>query len=683
MANIDTPFNNFARGKVDHDMSGRFDLPTYQSGCDLVQNFITNFKGNAIYRGGFESIYAYDDCAFIEFKFNNAQNYILVLTNTLMQFLSYDNNGNFGWVLNGGGTTLQVTTPWTLAQSKQVSFTQNADVMIMCHNQVAPYKLTRVSANSFTLATYTRTNDPFTGAGLYPACCLFYKGRLYYAAPTSKVTTVYASVAGDYFNHTASPVTATSALTFSIADITQPIEWLFPGDLSLFAGASDGIVAINGGGIGIAIEAATIDATLTSALPCNGAYPFKKETLMFYSGIDGRNIYYMVYDIFTSQFKATDANFISYDITKGGIQKIRYKKDRNDLFFCTTNSDTKSLLSCNFNQAENIIGWHEHTTQGEFHDIAVITDNNGIPQLFALVLRNGTFYIEHQTPFVEFKQRVKFFTGSTDQGGSDAQKAADDVAYNRFVAEQLKSCNYLDNSLTYSGLQNNVITYDPGAGTITATSPVFSSGDVGRSISYQTQTGYESGRFDITGYTSSTVVHVTVTQQPTSNMFQYWYKTFNSISGVSQYDGETVSVVADGGYLNDFFVSGDTINLGKEVTFCRVGYKYKGIIKSFCLGMQLQTVNTQITMKAITGFNVRCVSSAGLQVGSSMYKLEHVQQLTQNDINYLPPIPIDGTKQVPFSDTNEKDKFFYLVQNYPLPATAVCVMLTTNHTVAT
>ena len=44
MAKIDTSYNNFARGQIDHDMMGRYDLPIYRSGADLVENFITNFK---------------------------------------------------------------------------------------------------------------------------------------------------------------------------------------------------------------------------------------------------------------------------------------------------------------------------------------------------------------------------------------------------------------------------------------------------------------------------------------------------------------------------------------------------------------------------------------------------------------------------------------------------------------
>jgi hypothetical protein len=159
---VDTVFNNFARGQIDHDMQGRFDLPLYQTSADVVENFVTNFKGNAIYRPGFEAMLSFQDCAFIEFKFNKTQQYICVFYNTKIRFLSYATDGTFGWV-ESGGSPLEVTTPYSLAESKELDFTQRNDVMYLVHPSHAPRKLTRVSATSFTLATFTRTNDPFTG----------------------------------------------------------------------------------------------------------------------------------------------------------------------------------------------------------------------------------------------------------------------------------------------------------------------------------------------------------------------------------------------------------------------------------------------------------------------------------------------------------------------------------------
>lgn len=676
MAKVDTSFNNFARGKIDHDMMGRYDLPIYQSGADIVQNFETNFKGNAIYRTGFEEMFLFQDCAFIEFKFNKEQQYLCVFYNTLVRFLSYDSSGGFGWVLDGSSSILEVTTPYSLAESKELDWAQKNDVMYLTHNAYEPRKLTRASATSFTVATYTRTNNPFTGSTLYPARVCFHKGRLYFAAPTSKITTIYASVTGSYDDHTTSPVSATSALEFTIAEISQEIEWLFSGDNSLIVGASDGIVAVNGGSVGTAITADTIEADLTSAEPCNGARPFRKDGLIFYMSLDGRRLQYFEYDLLKEAFASQDANFISYDVTKGKVSKLRWVKARSDLIFGLKDNSDGDIISCNFQKEEKIIGWHEHKTNGVFQDIGSITDNDGKQQLFTLTLRNSNYYIERQADRVEFVERANFFTGKTDD-----DRAADELAYKRFVAEQLKQCIYLDQASTISNLQDQAGTYDSGAGTFTDTDGIFVSGDVGKHIVYKTETGYESGRFEITAVNSANEVDVTVLQTPTANSYDSWYLSFDTISGLTNYNGTTVSVVSDGGYLTDYAISGGSQDLGKQVTHAVVGYKYKGIIKSFSLGFEINGLNTQRMMKAISEFGVRCVSTAGLEVGSSLYKLEAVQELTQDDVNYLPPVPIDGTKFISFSDDNQRDKFFYLVQDSPLPAVVTTAIVTANYTV--
>lgn len=669
MVNVVTAYNNFARAKVDHDMMGRFDLPIYNTSADIFKNCISNFKGNAIYRTGFQDmIGAFQDCRLHEFKFTNDQNYILVFYNTKIRFLTYDSNGDFGWVLSGG-SPLEVTTPYSLAQSKELQLTQNGDVMIITHQSHAPRSLTRVSASSFTLATFTLTGIVLP-ASEWPKCCLFYKNRLYLANTATKPTTIWASEAGD-FNKFTVGTSDIAPLQFTIADISQPIEWLFGGENSLIAGSADAPVAINGGGVGSAITASTIEADLTSGDGTDDTIPLKKDSFIFYVGKNGRNVYYFSYDLLTESFLSKDANFISYDITKSNLSKIRHKKDRDDLIFGLRNDG--ALLSLNFKESENIIGWHEHDTEGSFKDIVVITDNEGNPQLFSLVLRGSSYFIEKMANRVEFSQRANFFTGD---------KSADNEAYARKVAEELNECIYLDNALTFNNLQTaNTITYDSGAGTITDTDGVFVSGDVGKHISYKTSTGYESGRFEITGYTDANTVVVEVLQTPSQNTWDDWYLSFNTLSGLSQYNGETIYVVTDGGFLSTFDVSGGEIEFNQEVLNVVVGYRYIGEIKSFNLGFQVKAENTQTTMKAISRVGMRCVSSSGVKFGTDRYRIEPLQQLTQGDFNYLPPLPIDGTKYLTYADDNEIDKYFYVVQDEPLPMTLTTVMIECNYTV--
>ena len=763
--------NNFARGQLDHDRQGRYDLPIYQSGADLVQNFITNFKGNAIYRAGFEQQALYKNCVFVEFKFNNTQQYLCLFYANAVQFMAFASNGEFGFVQAGGGGDLTVTTPYSLSDLADIQYTQNGDYMIITNWNYEPQQLVRTSANAFTLSGFSRNADPFvltngstktisgitnatnavftatshgftagqrvTIAGVvgmtaingwtvyiqsvttntfttdlntsdtavyvayssggtaapiatsdFPHACCFYKGRLYYAGTQSRPTGLFGSTAGS-FNDFTQPATITdsTAIILIISDISQRIEWLYKADISLVAGSTDGIIALNGGAINTDITPSTITATLTTCLPCApNVYPFKKDGLVFYMGIDGRNLYTFRYDLIQSLFLGEDCNTLNYNITYGGVTKMRWKKDRNDLIFFTTKNPNGNMIACNFFRAENIIGWTEHTTKGTFEDVAVILDNNSKPQLFVLALRpDGNYYIEQQVPYVEFAERVNFFTGTGNvtEDLESGVELVDDAAYNRLIAEQLKSCNYLDNAVMYNQLQiGNSLTYNPTAGTVTAASGVFSSGSVGHHIVYQTQTGYESGRFLITGYTSTTIVTVTALQAPTANTWANpWYLTFTTIGGLPYADGTVVSVVADGGYLDDYTCESGSIAISNEATNVWIGLGYQGIIKSFSLGFQIQGLTTQQTMKAVNQFGCRTVTTAGLEVGTSLYHMEPVQYLSPNDINYLPPIPMDGTTYIQFTDDNQRDKYFYAIQNLPLPCTITDIIVSAAYTV--
>ncbi len=195
-------------------------------------------------------------------------------------------------------------------------------------------------------------------------------------------------------------------------------------------------------------------------------------------------------------------------------------------------------------------------------------------------------------------------------------------------------------------------------------------------IVYKTATGYESGRFRITGYTNGTTVSVFALQNPQIvvdgaaqplDVWSSWYKSFLTVSGLAQYNGQTVGIVT----------------LQEQTTSICIGYLYTGIIKSMCIGFQLQGQNTQITLKEISRISLRCVNTLGLKVGSSLYDLQEVQLRTPNDINYLPPAPIDGTQDIDVDSDSEEDFFFYAVQDQPLPACVANYFLEANYAMTT
>lgn len=651
---VATTFNNFSRGKLDHDLNGRYDLPIYTSGSDVFENFFSNFKGNAIFRSGFENIVKFQDCRFIVFKFNKEQTYLALFYANEIKFLSYDGSGNLGFV-QSGGSDLVVSSPYSLAECKELDFDQNADVMYIVHPSHAPRKLTRVSATSFTLSTFTRTADPFTGAGDYPSCVSFYKGGLYYGATDNEITTVWRSKIGLYDDMTVG-TNDDDGLKFSVSDLTERILWLEKGNNSLIGGSNEAIIAINGGTTSDTITPTTVTASITNTDGASETKPIRKDNLLFYINSQQRKVSYFSYDLLTESFKSQDANVVSYEITEDRIEKLAHKRDHNDLIFTICNGD---LLSLNFNESERIIGWHEHTSQADFRDIAVITNNEGDYQLFSLMEYDGNFYICRLAEEVNYKLPHEFFTNDED---------SDREAFHRYTAELLKQENHLDISQCVKNYYTSTITYDSGAGTITSSASDFSSSDVGKLIVYKNTTGYELGVFEITGYTSSTVVSVALKSDLSGNTSSTWYKSFSTISGLIDFIGKTLSVVGDGGYLGDFVVDGSgEIDLNKQVTYVVVGLSYDGLIKTFNLGFPIQGVNTQTTMKNLVRVGVRFISSAGGQIGTTLYRMKNIQEYDPSGYYDLPPLPMDGDKFVNYNDTFNTEKCLYIKQDKPLP----------------
>lgn len=677
MSKISTVFNNFSRGKLDHDIGSRYDLDIYRNGADIFKNFFSNYKGNAIYRGGFENIFKFQDCAFVRFRFNSTQDYILCLYNTKMKILTYDGSGNVGFVQSVGGD-LEVTTPWNLAQSKELAMrgtAQAGDIMYMCHPSFAPYKLTRVSASSFTLATFTRTADPFTGANAYPTCCGFHDGALYYGNTNNKKTTLWRSKVGDYEDMT----TGTGdddGFEVQIAELTEHIVWIRSGVNSLIVGSTQAIIPVNGGGVNEAITPTNVTTKISDSEGTDETVPVQKENLLFYINQSQRRVNYFNYDIIQETFQSQDANLAAYDITEGGISKLVYKKDRHNLIWSVRGSE--DLVSLNFSQTENVMGWHEHESEADFKDVMVMNDDSGNAKLFTLMKYGSDYFICRMFDQLELPTFDSFY-------GLGDDKDEDTEIYNRYIAERMKEMCYLDISSKVSNYYTTTITYvgdtEVGdTGTITSTGTEFSAGDVGNRIYYKTATGAEYGIFEITSYTANNEVDVEVLYTPTATSYASWYKSFSTVSGLTDFEGVELSVVGDGGYIGEFTVDSGAIDLVEEFTVAWVGFKYEGLIKTFNLGLVLNGLDTHYTPKSLSRSYLRCVQSAGLEIGSSLYRMKEVQEFSPLGYLDLPPLPIDGVSNpIPYTDSNDKEKAIYIRQNKPLRAHITALMAEVDH----
>ena len=199
----------------------------------------------------------------------------------------------------------------------------------------------------------------------------------------------------------------------------------------------------------------------------------------------------------------------------------------------------------------------------------------------------------------------------------------------------------------------------------------FKSSDVGKRIWYKTITGNEYGIFDIEEFIDNYHVKVKTLLVPTSNTCNSWYLSATYFTGLEHLEGETVSVVGNGGYIGDFVVENGQVDISNanvnKVGNAIIGLKYKGILKSTNLGLMLQGTQTFSNMKNIYKIGLSLNFSAGGKIGSNLYDLADVQDFSPDGLYNIPPLPIDDYKEIECSDDYDREKHYFVVQDKPLP----------------
>lgn len=656
--------NNFTRGQLDHDLNGRFDMPFYANGFEVCRNFVSNYKGNIKFRTGLAMISAIRGNApavLHEFKFNTSQAYLLEFTEGYLRFYTYDAQGNFGYVVDGGGNIVELNTGITLSQAQTIKTAQNADVMYIVAKGINPKKLKRTSANTFTIENVVPTGLDFSTAG-YPQAVAFYSARLWYGGFDKEPLKIYGSKSTDYDNFTipASPKDE-DPLKLTLSDITDPITWIDGGNKNLYVGNSEGATVVNGGTDGQPITSTAVEGHLANHEGSYSCMPVHKDSQVFYVSNDQRVVYMFDYDLMTEKFKAADLNWLSQEITKDKIKRLAYKKDGNYNMYALT--EAGQLLVLLYNSDESINGWFEQETNGEIVDICTVTRPDGKSDLFCVTLRSGSYYLERLSDEIEFS---KFY--DTVYFASDTEKEF----YNRLIAEELKDCVYLDAAQIYESKQNVSISYTPSndtEGVITAANNVFNSAHVGHNIVYKTKTGKEYGYFEITAFVSATEVNVKLLSESYyPDTWDEWYISFDSISGLTPFAGQTVSVVADGGYYGDVEVDNSgNLAIDRQATVICLGIPYTGILKTFNLGMYAEGMNYQTVGKRISEFVLRFVNSCGVKIGTDLSAMQDVQYFVPQGFMDLPPLPMDGDEKRSVGDDNYNWKEIFVVQDKPLP----------------
>lgn len=604
---------------------------------------------------------------------------------------------------SSGGTASrihEVTTPYLEADLPFLQYTQNFDTMYITHQNYEPRKLTRSGHASWSLATFSRTADPFTTSTKYPRAVTFTDdGRLLYGGTKDNPETLWGSMAPStgstrYDNFTTG-TNATDAVIFTLAPVhgkADTIEWLSNTDKFIIAGTFGTVRRIYGGSEAEPITPNAITAKSVNNYGCHQQMAVTNGTSMFYIQRGQQILRSFEYDYVTDGYVSTDRNLVADHLMSPGARMITDQQGRPDVLWSVREDGI--LLGLTYKEKEDISGWHRQRLGGYHRNTSTIDRPWGkvlwvgtMPrptssdQLWHIVERriNGMTVrsVEYTADMPVYPEKDDFFT-------DEDSEAADTLKYKNALYEKQKSAIHLDMALSYDGSSYGTAagaTVTPGAATgvgvtFTASAAVFTAAMVGREIwKKYDENGDGGGRAKITAYTNSTnVVCEILSDFNNTNAIPVgsWFLTTANLSGLNHLEGETVQIITDGGPHNDVQVSAGALTLEYQASRVHVGYGYLGMLKTLNLDIGGVSGSAQSKPRNLVKTAFRFVNTLGCKFGTDLYKLERLVFRSTADIMGRPTPLYNGLKEQPYQDSwQDEGKAVIIVQDLPLPCTVL------------
>jgi hypothetical protein len=167
MAKASPAIINFNGGELSPLMAGRVDIKYYNSSCKKLLNFIPSIQGPARKRPGTMFVHEVKNSAnrtwLRRFVFNENQAYVLEFGDQYIRFYT-----NHGIIESAPATPYEISTVFTAASLVDsdghftLKFVQSGDVVYITSNGQYPVqKLTRLTANTFSIAELATVGGPF------------------------------------------------------------------------------------------------------------------------------------------------------------------------------------------------------------------------------------------------------------------------------------------------------------------------------------------------------------------------------------------------------------------------------------------------------------------------------------------------------------------------------------------
>jgi len=272
----------------------------------------------------------------------------------------------------------------------------------------------------------------------FPSTVVFYEQRLWYAGTIHKPQTLWGSKTGIYEDFDLG-AKASDGLSYAIAsDRVNNIKWMAATRV-MIVGTSGGEFRITGGNES-AITPTNVDVRRQTSYGSKLGHPAYVGSDVFFIQRSGTQVRNVSYKWESDSFQSDDITFLAEHITEGGLTALAYSHVPDSILMGIRADGV--LLMLTYEPTQEVIGWHRHTTDGQFKSLAVISED-GPDQFWFVVERTigGVVkqYIELYTPDTHLDSMIdytpsdgpakKAFTGLDHLEGKTVQVLADGAVH--------------------------------------------------------------------------------------------------------------------------------------------------------------------------------------------------------------------------------------------------------------
>lgn len=543
-----------------------------------------------------------------------------------------NNSGTFGWIGQASGLT----------------FTEPAALIVP-----DPYKTT------------PKQRTPFSGAGTYPSCVVFFEQRLVFFGTGDEPHSAWGSVTGDYENmNVSAPIKDDDAWRFEINSKQEnAIKWAVPMN-ELVIGTAGGEWKMGAGGSSDSINPTSVSIKNQSQYGVTDIDPLViGSTILFIEG-SGDKVRDLLYSFEADGYKGSDLSLFANHLFAGHtIVSWAYQQNPNSIIWAVR--DDGVLLGLTYYKEHEIFGWHQHDTDGFFEDVSTISNAAGGTDAYFIVKRsvNGSDvrYIEMLSTGLPI-----------------------DVDFNRDIQDAF----FVDSGLTYDVplIVSAITAADPCV--ITVTSHGLSNGDeVDMSNIISTAVSGTDNLEDILNgkrfivsnktthtfeITNSLAVDIDTSAHTAYKQGGFARKAITTLSGLGHLEGKLLSVLANGNVVSTLTVSSGSITLPNKASRVHVGLAYNSDLVTLDMEMvspEGTTVDKKGNIKEVI---LRLKDTRAVFIGPSEDRLTEIKFRTNEDYD-APTRLFSGLKTQVIKPGDNVSRTLFMRNSLPLPLSILSI----------